>query len=59
VNAAPPIVAAAQVSVEQDLVAAELDVLGQLEDRGQIGSSILTGQPEVWIRSARLNVGGP
>jgi hypothetical protein len=24
-----------------------------------VGSSILTGQPEVWTRAARLNEGGP
>ena len=27
--------------------------------RGFEGSSILTGQPEVWTRAARLNEGGP
>ena len=29
------------------------------EQRPETGSSILTGQPEVWTRAARLNEGGP
>jgi hypothetical protein len=27
--------------------------------RGHAGSSILSGQPEVWTHAARLNEGGP